>query len=162
MVADGLAAGANPLPERGPGLGGVAPEEAEDAGDRPEVLRGEAALPVEDGGLVDADTHRDLALQVAEIETALADMAAEGAEFRRVFGRKGLRAPQFEVAEWQRRDAPLLPAGAEILSVRPEPLHSVSVDGGQLVIWRRFVTVQEAAILGLPLRRLLQVRDMGR
>ena len=32
----------------------------------------------------------------------------------------------------------LLPAGAEIVGVRPEPLHTVSVDGRQLVIWRRY------------------------
>ena len=32
----------------------------------------------------------------------------------------------------------LLPAGAEILAVRPEPLHTVPVDGRQLVIWRRY------------------------
>jgi hypothetical protein len=31
-----------------------------------------------------------------------------------------------------------LPAGAEVLSVNPEPLHQVTSEGGTLIIWRRY------------------------
>lgn len=73
FLADGLA-----------GRSWVVAEESDDAGPSPEVRRAVAVLPVLDCRLVDADSHRNLALQELQVQSALAQVLADGLRLARI------------------------------------------------------------------------------